>query len=211
MKSLTRLTLHLLFLIVFAAILGGCGDTKPNTPSGLTAVDGDGKVTVSWNSVTSTTYKIYWSSTSGGTKTSPTIIDPATSPQVVTGLTNGTTYYFAVIAKNSEGESALSSEVSATPTAAAVPAAPTGVGVLAGTGKATVSWTAVSGATSYYVYYSSTLANATKANGVRFSPATASPQDVTGLTPGVWYFVVTAVNASGESVESSPAVSATVL
>jgi hypothetical protein len=59
---------------------------------------------------------IYWSTTSGVTKTTGTKITGATSPYTHTGLTNGTTYYYVVTAVNSYGESSESSQVSGTPT-----------------------------------------------------------------------------------------------
>src|SRR5207244_3833682 len=52
------------------------------------------------------------------------VSSPTTTSYTNTGLTNGTTYYFVVAAKNASGSSANSSQVSATPTAA-VPAVPT--------------------------------------------------------------------------------------
>lgn len=207
-----RLSLYLIMIMVLCMNLTGCGDTKPNTPSGLTAVAGNGKVTVSWSGVSSSTYRLYWSATSGGAKTGSRI-DRATSPYVLTGLTNGTTYYFAVMAVNSEGESPLSSEVSATPAASSPPATPTNVTATPGpgVGKATISWTAVAGATSYYVYYSTTSANATRANGLRFSPSNTATQEITGLAAGTWYFSVTSVNSNAdESTASAPVVSAVI-
>lgn len=211
MTGQTRFSLYLLLIMLLAVTLTGCGDTKPDTPTGLNAVGGDGKVTISWNSRSSTTYRLYWSTTSGGANIQTgTKIDPATSPYVLTGLTNGTPCYFAVMAVNTDGESPLSSEVSATPGVSAPPAAPTGVVATPGVAKANISWTAAAGATSYYVYYATTAANATRVNGFRFSPANTTSQEITGLTAGTWYFVVTAVNANGdESVASAPVASAT--
>ena len=87
------------------------------------------------------------------------------------------------------------------------PAAPTNVRATAlplpAAGEIRVSWNAVSGATAYNVYYSTT-AGVTKFNGILFAPQpTASPANVTGLASGTpYYFVVTAVGAGGESAES---------
>ena len=88
-------------------------------------------------------------------------------------------------------------------------AAPTISGAVGGTGQATVTWSTVTGATSYNIYY---LAGATvtKATGTKIS-AVSSPYTVTGLTGGTQYaFMVTAGSASGES-GASPVVTATTL
>lgn len=209
MTGSIRRCLYLLSLVLLCVALSGCGDTRPNPPSGLTAVAGNGKVTVSWSSGSATTYRLYYSTTSGATK-GGTKIDPATSPREVTGLTNGTTYYFTVTAVNSDGESPLSNEVSATPATSTPPAVPTGVTATSpAVGKANITWIATANATSYYVYYSNISANATKTSGLRTAATSLLTQDVTGLAAGTWYFVVTAVNANGdESTVSTPAVSA---
>jgi fibronectin type 3 domain-containing protein len=82
------------------------------------------------------------------------------------------------------------------------PSAPTGVSATAGNGQATISWSAVSGATSYNIYWSKT-SGVTKANGTKITGAT-SPYTHTSLTNGsTYYYIVTAVNSSGESVESA--------
>jgi len=88
----------------------------PSAPTGVTATAGNGQVSVSWSSVSgATSYNIYWSTTSGVTKTTGTKLTGTTSPYTHTGLTNGTTYYYVVTAENSAGQSTESSEVSETP------------------------------------------------------------------------------------------------
>jgi hypothetical protein len=73
-------------------------------------------VTISWDAVSdATSYNIYWSTTSGVTKINGTKITGATNPYSHTGLTNQTKYYYIVTAVNSAGESAESTEASATP------------------------------------------------------------------------------------------------
>lgn len=108
-------------IVLLAVSLTGCGTTTPTTalsaPTGVSATAGNGQATISWNAVSgATSYNIYWSTTSGVTKTSGTKITDATSPYSHTGLTNGTTYYHVVTAVNSSGESVESAQVSAVPT-----------------------------------------------------------------------------------------------
>jgi hypothetical protein len=87
-----------------------------SSPTGIVALGGDEEITIRWNAVTdATAYNIYWSTTSGVTKTSGTKISNATSPYVVTGLVNGATQYYVVTSVDINGvESAESREVSAT-------------------------------------------------------------------------------------------------
>jgi fibronectin type 3 domain-containing protein len=176
-------------------------------PRGNQVTAGDGKVTVSWTAAAgATSYNIYYSTAAGQETTASGVKFPnATSPQVITGLINGTTYYFVVTAVNDSGESSVSSEKSATPAAAPQPPpSPTGVTVAStAAGEVTVSWNAVIGATSYNVYYLQSSSQPTTAdviaNGAEQS-TTSSPLTVTGLTSGATYwFTVTAMNAAGES------------
>jgi fibronectin type 3 domain-containing protein len=68
-----------------------------------------------------------------------------------------------------------------------------------------LGWTAVSGATSYNLYYSTT-SGVTPANGTKISGLTSSSYTQTGLTNGTtYYYVVTAVGTGGESAASNQA------
>jgi hypothetical protein len=83
-----------------------------------------------------------------------------------------------------------------------VPSAPTGVQATAGNAQVTVSWSPVTSATSYNVYWSTT-SGVTPASGTKIAGAT-SPYVQAGLTNGTaYYYVVTAVNANGESMASA--------
>ncbi len=84
---------------------------------------------------------------------------------------------------------------------------PSNVTATAGDGQATLSWDAVAGAT--YNLYMASASGVTKSNystladGMRHVGVT-SPYTHTGLTNGApYYYVVTEVNAYGESIESS--------
>ena len=174
----------------------------PDIPSNIRASAGDNQATVSWDSVAgATSYNIYYGTATGISKTSTQIAD-VTSPQVKTGLLNGTTYFFVVTAVNANGESAVSLEVSAKPSATPPPAAPSLTSATAGNTQVTLVWGAVAGATSYNVYRG-TAAGVTKISGTKFT-GVSSPYDATGLTNGTpYFFVVTAVGTGGESAESN--------
>ena len=186
----------------------------PATPTGITATGGSGQVTISWAPVgNATSYNLYWAATPGVTPADGTKIAGITSPYVMPDLAAGTSYYFIVTALNSAGESAASSQVSATTDAAlaaapAVPAAPTGVMATGGTNQVTVSWSAVSGASSYNLYWSTT-SGVTPATGTKIEGVT-SPAVQTGLSASTtYYYIVTAVNSAGESATSSQAAATT--
>lgn len=94
----------------------------PSAPREVSATAGDGQVTVSWTMVTGESYNVYygteaglapsWSqSTNHGTK-----LIGASSPRSITGLTNGTKYFFIVTAVDNFGpEGDASLEASAVP------------------------------------------------------------------------------------------------
>jgi Glycoside hydrolase family 44 len=123
-----------------------------------------------------------------------------------TGLTNGTSYFYVVSAVNASGESANSSQASGTPASSSptssVPAAPTALMATPGNQQVSLTWTASSGATSYHVK------RATVSGGPYTQVAAPASNSYvnTGLTNGTPYFyVVSALSATGESTNSSPA------
>jgi fibronectin type 3 domain-containing protein len=179
--------------------------TAPAAPTGVSAMGGAKQVTISWPAVSgAASYNIYYSTTAGVTTTSGTKIAAASSPYVQANLSAGVTYYYVVTAVNSIGESAASTQASAStsPAAPAIPGVPSGVAATGGTNQVTVSWPAVTGATSYNLYWS-TSSTVTTASGTKIASAT-SPYVQTGLAAGTaYYYLVTAVNASGESAAST--------
>lgn len=85
-------------------------------------------------------------------------------------------------------------------TTGGAPSAPASVTAACGDQKITVSWSAVTGASSYNVYRSiSSGATGTLAG----SSATASYTDISGIVGATYYYTVKAVNSSGESAASS--------
>lgn len=184
--------------------------TAPGIPTGLSVTPGLSQASLSWSAPTSnggaavtdyiveqSTDEVSWSTVSDGVSSS--------TSTTVTGLTNGTTYYFRVSAKNSAGTSEPTSSVSSTMVVA--PGAPTGV-TLTGTSRtaATLSWTAPGNtggaAISDYVIERST--DGTSWSTVNDGVSTAVTESVTGLTTGTtYYFRVSAKNSAGTGDSAS--------
>jgi hypothetical protein len=100
----------------------GPSPTAPSAPTGVTAVPGDGQAVVSWlapnnggSPIISYTVTPY---VAGLAQTPDTFVSLATS-QTVSGLTNGTTYTFTVLATNTVGPGAPSA-----PSSPVIPLAP---------------------------------------------------------------------------------------
>ena len=95
--------------------MGPLGTAAAVTPGGLTAVAGDGQATLTWNSSANATgYNLKRSSSLHGIYSS--IATNLSSLSFTnTGLSDGTTYYFAVSALNTAGESTNSLPVSVQP------------------------------------------------------------------------------------------------
>ena len=124
----------------------------------------------------------------------------ASSPVVVTGLTNGTAYTFTVTATNAIGMGAASSASNSVTPSNATPGAPIIGTATAGNGQASVTFTAPgsnggSAITGYTV---------TSSPGSFTGTGINSPIVVTGLTNGTAYtFTVTATNAIGTGAASA--------
>jgi hypothetical protein len=111
----------------------------------------------------------------------------------VTGLSAGTPYYIFGSAYNASGSSSIN-YFGSVPTIPAAPGAPTLT--VPGAQQITASWTAVTGATSYSIFYGTTT-----------SPTTAGPTGIAGtsvtisglLAGRTYYMRLKATNASGTS------------
>lgn len=150
-----------------------------------------GSVFVTWNAVSSaTSYNVFRNGTLVATSSNVSFTD--------TGLTPGTSYSYTVQAVNAVGTSPLSNVASATASSACivVPNAPT-ITATTGTqcgGTVDLSWTTVTGATSYNLYRNASLIHS--GTGTTFTD--------TGLTAGATYvYTVKAVNSAGESAASN--------
>jgi hypothetical protein len=177
----------------------------PAAPIGLAATAGNQQVGLTWASSSSaTSYHVKRSTVSGGPYTQAG--SASSTNYSDKGLANGTSYFYVVSAVNASGESPDSSQASATPVSSAlapqIPAVPTALVATEGNQQVSLTWTASSGATSYYVKRASTSGGPYTQ---LVAPASNSYTN-TGLTNGTTYFyVVSAVNATGESANSSQA------
>lgn len=186
---------------------------KPAAPANLEAKAGDSKVDLSWDTVTGATYYSVWRSASaeGGEPYLPVAerIDAAqgVTSAVYTDVSvhNGTTYYYVVTASSSAGGvSGYSAEVSAKPfTLAVPPQAPEQLVASAGNGQAQLSWGSATGAEFYRVKRST---EPDKNYAVVADQVKDTAYLDTGLTNGItYYYVVSAVNVTGESKDSAAA------
>jgi len=122
-----------------------------SAPSGLVAMAGSDQVTLSWGiAVEATNYNVERSLNSGGSYT--TVASPSAAAYTDTGLTNGVTYYYVVSALRPSGQSANSSQASATPQAPDL-----GVSLVPGGSQLILSWPGW--ATNFSLYMTTNLSH----------------------------------------------------
>src|SRR5262245_19783673 len=157
--------------------------SSPAAPTGLTAVPGDARVTLSWNAVGgATTYKVYRGTASGAEVLVQSGVTGTTAAD--TGLANGTTYYYKVSAVNAVGEGPLSAEVSATPQVAP-PAAPTNLSAAAvSVSQVNLTWADNSANETGFVVERATDSSFTAGLTTANLGANATSYSATGLAAG---------------------------
>jgi fibronectin type 3 domain-containing protein len=181
--------------LLFVTVDGGVRylTVDPVAPTGLAAAPFDASVDLTWAAVPNAlSYSVYRGTLPAGEALTPVAAGVTGTAVSVSGLSNGTTYYFTVAAVATSGTSTPSDEVSATPIA--LPAQVTGLTAVAGDGQIGVSWLATPGAAVYTVYQGTQPGGesvvATGLTNAYFSP--------TGVTNGTtYYFRVAAINTSG--------------
>jgi autotransporter-associated beta strand protein len=117
------------------------------------------------------------------------------------GLSPSTLYYYRVAAVNAAGVSA-----NATVSVVAVPSAPASLSAIPGDTQVTLLWSAVSGATGYFLYSGTTSNNVTT---LVIPNYTGTSYTNTGLADGTTYYYVVAATNSGGLGPNSPEASAT--
>jgi fibronectin type 3 domain-containing protein len=211
----------------YAMFSVGAPATVPQPPADPMAQAGDGVVHLSWSAPSTDggsslrKYKVYRSTTPGGerlTRTPLATLSDSGRSYDDTSVSNGTTYYYVIVATNSVGASPPSAEVSATPrssTSATPPGAPQSVIATNPPGSVHLQWNppdSNGGApiTSYEVYRGTTPGGEIRTTPVG-TVSTTSFDDVDNLSAGTtYYYVVAAVNSAGTGAASAE-VSATVV
>ncbi|MDR0628978.1 MAG: fibronectin type III domain-containing protein [Treponema sp.] len=186
---------------------GGNSGSPPSVPYNVTAsASSASSITLSWSPVSGASgYWIYRKMKDDSYESFLTSASDTTYTD--TGLYQGTTYYYTIVAYNEYGESSKSTAASAT-TLAGTPSAPSIHASAGSSDQITVSWNQVYGATNYKIYRSQANIYYTLIDTV--SASSASYTD-TGLSSNTtYYYKVSAVNSAGtEGSQSSYAYATT--
>ncbi len=180
------------------------------TPASLTAQIVGNQINLSWGSVgIATSYNLYRGTSPGGEGTIALVGGLTGTTYSDLSVQAGLSYYYQVTAVNNSGESARSVEASAV----LAPLAPTNVSVAVDGGDPTdldVQWHASTGAATYNVFRSNTQGGegttpyATGITGTLFIDNGAA------IVPSTtYYYTIVAINAGGQSPQSSEAFFAT--
>jgi hypothetical protein len=205
----------------FAMFVDTAAQTPPAPPTSVSAVASDTKVHLAWappstdGGTTLLKYRVFRATTPGGENLSRSPLATLSKTTFTfddTTVSNGTTYYYVVVATNALGASGPSSEVSATPQGSVTvtpPGAPTGLAATSSSGTIHLAWTApadTGGApiTSYRVYRGTAPGQEDLVTPVGTTSTTSF--DDTGVTAGTTYsYVVAAVNSAGQGPVSGEA------
>ena len=177
--------------------------TVPGVPTNATAAASNTEAMVFWSAPASTggaaitSYKVTANPggqtvTVGGSKLTATF----------TGLTNGTSYTFTVVATNGVGDGAPSTPSSVVQPVT-VPGAPTSVSVTVENGQATVTWSAPSsdGGSSIMVYI---VTASPGGQTITVSGSTLTATFTTLINRAYYTFTVVATNSVGDGDPSTP-------
>lgn len=168
---------------------------------GLSAVAGDKEVSLTWSSVANVTgYEVRYGTGAQSLNQSLTV---SKNQATVSGLENGTTYYFQVTAVNGDWKGTPSEVISAAPQPASAPGAPSNLVVEGADSALRLSWSKTKDASYYQVFYRVKGESTYLPSGGNI---TATSAVITGLTNGTQYEVaVKAGNLHGTGPYSAAA------
>ena len=186
----------------------------PGAPSDLTVTEADSRLTISWTAVDhAAAYEVWYGTESGGgnrqqyggdvTRSARTLVQTSAS---ISGLTNNTTYYVWVRAKNSAGVGGFSSAAMGTPRAAVAPPQTLGTApeIEPGDAQLIVQWTPAEGASTYEVYFG--VSGDGTGRWKLEEDVSGTTVSISGLMNGTTYYVwVRGKNSAGTGDFSPPA------
>jgi len=194
-----------------ATLISSQAEPLPAPATGLIATATEGKVELSWSHADpSLHFEIYRSTISGAfTNVDPLDEQTGITTYSDTGVTNGTKYYYFVLARNSSGVSGPSNEIEATPLSP-VPVSPTALSAQAGDAEIQLAWSHVDPSSTFEIYRSTQAGAFTNVDPLT-SLIGATTYIDSDVTNGIKYFYyILAINSSGLSdpsneVEATPA------
>lgn len=190
--------------------------TVPSAPAKVTATSGDGSALLVWTagpagSSPITSYTISILDGTGApsglpdvTVTRPTPAEPLPTTATISGLTNGSSYTFSIVASNAVGNSTAATSGAVTPQVLAISDAPAAPTVVPGNGALEVSWTAPAFTGNQALTgYTVTCTDPAAAAIVRNVQPSVTAVLLSGLTNDTAYNCsVTASNGTGVSASS---------
>jgi fibronectin type 3 domain-containing protein len=164
-----------------------------SAPTNVTATAlATNSIQVTWGEVAgATSYRVYRATSATGTRT---LINSVTTTSYTNEGLNAVTYWYFVTALNADNvEGTLSASASMIPK----PTVPTGVSASSRSGdfQVAVTWSAVTGAASYRIYFATSLTGTKTLAGT----STSRTYNHNGEANTTYYYWVTTVNAAGES------------
>jgi fibronectin type 3 domain-containing protein len=173
-------------VILVIAVPGPSPTVIPLAPADLAANPGDGTIALNWSPVGGATrYRLYGNTTGNVTLADQEIALVTGTSYTHSGLSNGVTRYYRLVAENDAGASGAGNQVSATPTPGSPPV-PTGVQATAADRVVNLNWQASAGATAYQAYWSTSPGVTVSDNLINIPSGTTLAH--AGRTNGTTYF-----------------------
>ncbi len=197
MKKIRLFSFVLFMTFLLSLTLSAVDAAVPSAVTGLKATSASlNSIKLTWTALSGATkYRIYRSSSSGGTYAK--IGETTSAAYTNLSLSSNTLYYYKVSAVNSSGEGAKSAAVYARTRTAA----PSGVKATSvSSSSIKVTWTGVTGASKYGIYRSTSSAG----TYTKVAEATTGTYTNTGLSSNkLYYYKIYAFNSGGWSAPSS--------